>query len=146
MIKLDEILNEWTKDCVIDQTQLGNEIVRIPQLHAKYLQILTDHKLSSLRNKFEYDRLKNIKTEYYLGHLDKETLDQYGWEQFDLKIGTKGNVDRYINSDNQLIKLLQKKSYHDQAITTCEQILNEIKNRSWQVKTLVDHNKFISGA
>lgn len=146
MIKLDEILNEWTKDCVIDQTQLGNEIVRIPQLHAKYLQILTDHKLSSLRNKFEYDRLKNIKTEYYLGHLDKETLDQYGWEQFDLKIGTKGNVERYINSDNQLIKLLQKKSYHDQAITTCEQILNEIKNRSWQVKTLVDHNKFISGA
>ena len=145
MIKLDEILNEWTKDCIIDQTQLGNEIVKIPQLHAKYLQILNDHKLSSLRNKFEYDKLKNIKTEYYLGHLDKETLEQYGWEQFDLKIGTKGNVDRYINSDNQLIKLLQKKSYHDQAISTCEQILNEIKNRSWQVKTLVDHNKFISG-
>ncbi len=146
MIKLDEILNEWTKDCVIDQTQLGNEIVRIPQLHAKYLQILNDHKLSSLRNKFEFDKLKNIKTEYYLGHLDKETLDQYGWEQFDLKIGTKGNVERYINSDDQLIKLLQKKSYHDQAIATCEQILNEIKNRSWQVKTLVDYNKFISGA
>lgn len=146
MIKLDEILNDWTKDCIIDQTQLGNEIVKIPQLHAKYLRILNEHKLSSLKSKFEFDKLKNIKTEYYLGHLDKETLDKYGWEQFDLKIGTKGNVDRYINSDDQLVKLLQKKSYHDQAISTCEQILNEIKNRSWQVKTLVDHNKFISGA
>jgi len=146
MIKLDEILNDWTKDCIIDQTQLGNEIVKIPQLHAKYLRILNEHKLSSLKSKFEYDKLKNIKTEYYLGHLDKETLDQYGWEQFDLKIGTKGNVERYINSDDQLVKLLQKKSYHDQAISTCEQILNEIKNRSWQVKTLVDYNKFISGA
>lgn len=145
MIKLDEILNSWTKDCIIDQTQLGNEIVKIPQLHAKYLRILNEHKLSSLKTKFEYDKLKNIKTEYYLGNLDKETLDEYGWEQFDLKIGTKGNIDRYINSDEQLIKLLQKKSYHDQAISTCEQILNEIKNRSWQVKTLVDHNKFISG-
>lgn len=146
MIKLDEILSDWTKDCIIDQTQLGNEIVKIPQLHAKYLRILNEHKLSSLKSKFEYDKLKNIKTEYYLGHLDKETLDQYGWEQFDLKIGTKGNVERYINSDDQLVKLLQKKSYHDQAISTCEQILNEIKNRSWQVKTLVDYNKFISGA
>ena len=146
MMKLDEILTNWNDDCKIDEAQIGNEIIKIPQLHAKYLRILNDHKLGSLKSKFEYDKLKNIKTEYYLGHLDKETLDEYGWEPFDLKIGTKNSVDRYINSDDQLVKLLQKKSYHDQVISTCEQILNEIKNRSWQLKTLVDYNKFLSGA
>jgi hypothetical protein len=145
-MKLDELLEEWNKDCNIDEGKIGNEIIKIPQLHAKYLKVLNDHKLGSLKSKFEFDKMKNIKTEYYLGHLDKETLDAYGWDQFDIKVGTKNNIERYINSDDQLIKLLQKKAYHDQVVSTCEQILNELKNRSWQMKTLVDYNKFLSGA
>jgi len=145
-MKLDELLEEWNKDCSIDESKIGSEIIKIPQLHAKYLKILNDHKMGSLKSKFDFDKMKNIKTEYYLGHLDKETLDAYGWEQFDIKVGTKNNIERYINSDEQLIKLLQKKSYHDQVVSTCEQILNELKNRSWQMKTLVDYNKFLSGA
>nr|QMP82930.1 MAG: hypothetical protein [Caudoviricetes sp.] len=146
MIKLDELLNEWSKDCLIDESRINSEITRIPQLHAKYLRHLNDHKMGSLKSKFDYDKMKNIKTEYYLGHLDKETLDEYGWEQFDLKIGTKNNIERYINSDDQLIKLLQKKSYHDQIVSTCEQILNELKNRSWQMKSLIDYQKYLTGA
>ena len=39
----------------------------------------------------------------------KETLDEYGWDQFDLKIGTKGNIDTYLEADDYLIKILEKK-------------------------------------
>lgn len=145
MIKLEDLLELWNKDSVVDESSIGGELLKIPQLHAKYLKILNEHKLASIRGKFEYDKMKNIKTEYYLGNLDKETLDEFGWEQFDLRIGAKSNIDRYINSDEILIKLLQKKSYHEQAVFTCEQILNELKNRSWQLKTFVDYQKFLNG-
>lgn len=146
MTKLEELLEIWNKDSFIDESQISSELLKIPQLHAKYLRTLNEHKMAGIKCKFEYDKLKNIKTEYYLGNLDKETLDEYGWEPFDLRIGAKSNVERYINSDDQLIKLLQKKAYHEQVASTCESILYELKNRSWQLKTFVDYQKFLSGA
>lgn len=145
MQKLDQILEEWSNDCTIDDSKIQSELIRIPKLHAKYLIHLNQHKLAALKSKHEYDKFKNLKIEYYNGHLDKETLDSLGWEQFDLKL-MKSGIERYITSDEQLIKLLQKKAYHDQVVSTCESILNELKSRTWQLKSLIDYNKFLSGA
>ena len=36
---IDEINDEWTKDSNIDRTELGEESLKIPQLHNKYLKI-----------------------------------------------------------------------------------------------------------
>lgn len=145
MIKLEELSDEWTKDCNLDYSNIKLEILNIPKLHAKYIRHLNDHKRASLKVKFDYDKMKEIRTSYYLGYLDKETLDQYGWEQFDLNIKTKGGVEKFINADELLIKLLQKKSYHDLAISTCEAILKELSSRTWQLKSYIDYEKFLSG-
>ena len=145
MEKLEDVLNYWDNDSKIDQTQISNEIINIPKLHAKYLRILNDNKLSLLKTKISFDKLKNLKTEYYLGHLDYDTLKKYNWEQFDLKIGNKSNIERYLNADEDLCKLQQKKNYYDIIISTCEQILQELKNRSFQLKSYIDYEKFISG-
>lgn len=144
MIKLEELLEQWSQDAIIDETNIKREIVGVPKLHAKYIKFLNEHKLASFKAKFDYDKMKIIRTEYYLGQLDQESLEAYGWEQFDLHV-TKAGVEKYINSDELLIKLLQKKVYHDQIISTCESILNELKSRTWQLKTLVDYEKFLSG-
>lgn len=146
MKKLEEIQQMWSEDCVIDRTDISSELLNIPKLHCKYLQCLNEHKLASIKLKSEYDILKNIKIEYYLGHLDEETLNQYGWEQFDLKLGTKGNIDRYLSADKELIKLLNKKSYHDNTASTIESILNEIKNRNWELRSYIEWEKFLAGA
>jgi len=145
MHKLDEILDMWNEDANVNDTQISAEILKVPKLHSKYIKILNEHKMASLKAKFEYDKFKTIKTEYYLGHLDQETLEKYGWEQFDIKV-SKGGAERYLNSDDQLIKLLHKKTYHDQAISVCESILKELGNRTWQLKVHVDYMKFLSGA
>ena len=145
MQKLDDILNEWSKDSIIDETNISSEILNIPKLHSKYLSILSQNKLSSSKCKFEYDKMKELRSSYYMGHLDKETLDQYKWEQFDLHV-SKAGLEKYLNSDEYLIKILQKKTYFDQIVFACESILNELKNRSWQLKTYVDFQKFLVGA
>lgn len=145
MIKLEELLEQWSQDCIINESNLKTEITNIPKLHAKYIKYLNNHKMASFKAKFDYDKMKIVRTEYYLGQLDQETLEEYNWEQFDLHV-TKSGVEKYINSDEILIKLLQKKIYHDQIISTCESILNELKSRTWQLKTMVDYEKFLSGA
>ena len=36
-MKFEELQYQWTLDCVIDETELSQESIKIPQLHNKYL-------------------------------------------------------------------------------------------------------------
>ena len=40
-MKLEEIQELWSSDCVIDDTELDLESVKIPELHYKYLYIFS---------------------------------------------------------------------------------------------------------
>lgn len=145
MAILDTILSDWSEDSIIDDTKLQSEILNIPKLHCKYIRYLSQCKEASLKQKFEYDKMKNLRSEYYCGTLDKETLDKYDWEPFQLHLSTKAGIEKYLGADDYLIKILQKKLYYEQCIDILESILNELKNRSWQLKTLIDYQKFLNG-
>jgi hypothetical protein len=143
---LETILSEWNKDSVIDDSKIQEELIRIPKLHCKYITYLSQCKEHALKLKFDYDKLRNLRSEYYLGTLDKETLEQYNWEPFQLHISTKAGIEKYLAADDYLIKVLQKKLFYEQAIDIIESILGEIKNRSWQIRSLIDYQKFLNGA
>ena len=145
MVKLEQILEFWKIDSVIDETQPHKELVNTPILHAKYVEILSQHRLASQKAKFDYGKMKKIRREYYLGNLDKETLDEYSWDQFDLKIGTKGNIEFYLEADDYLIKLLEKKTYYDECVLICESILKELNNRTWQLREYLTYQRFLAG-
>ena len=44
-MKFEEIQKLWTSDCPIDETELSQESVKIPQLHNKYLILYSNEKL-----------------------------------------------------------------------------------------------------
>ena len=146
MSKLEQIIEMWKLDSTIDESNPHQELVKIPILHAKYVELLSKHRLASHKIKFDHMKMKQIRKEYYLGNLDRETLEEYKWDQFDLKIGTKGNLDYYIDSDENLIKLLQKKVYHDECISLCESILKELHSRTFQLKEYCTHMRFLAGS
>ena len=50
MITLNEIQDMWAKDCKVDELNLGQESTKIPELHAKYLNLLTTFKLQLRKN------------------------------------------------------------------------------------------------
>ena len=145
MSKLEEILKEWEKDSVIDSTEPGKELLKIPTLHNKYLKILVNHRLAMKRANFDYARMRKIKEEYYNGSLSQEELGEYGWEPFLLNVKTKQGVERYIESDSELIRLLEKKMYHDEAISVCESIMQELKSRTFQLRDYISWERFIGG-
>lgn len=146
MIKIDEILDLWKHDSEVDKLKAHDEIIKIPMLHSKYIEILSGYRFASQKAKFEHIKMKKIRREYFLGSLDKETLDEYNWEQFDLKIGNKSNVDLYLDSDEFLIKLLEKKVYYDEGVFILEAIIKELHSRTFQLKEYLSYQKFLNGA
>jgi hypothetical protein len=145
METLENIMKFWESDSVIDSTEPGKELLKIPQYHNKYLKILVKHRLAIKRLNFDYARMRRLKEEYYGGSLSQEELEENGWEPFLLNIKTKQGVERYIEADAQLIKLLEKKIYHEEAIAVCESILQELKSRTYQLKDYIQWERFIGG-
>jgi hypothetical protein len=145
MNTLEEIMKLWDTDSVIDSTEPGREILKIPTLHNKYLKILVKHRLAVKRMNFDYARMRKIKEEYYNGSLSQEELEEYGWEPFLLNIKTRQGVEKYIESDKDLIKLLEKKIYHEEAVSVCESIMQELKSRTYQLKDYISWERFIGG-
>ena len=144
MTKLEELMNEWAKDSQIDRTEPGKALIDIPQLHSKYLNILSRHKLLCKEADFKYSRMKKIKWEYYTGKMSQEDLDKYGWEPF--RFTLKSDITTYLESDGHLIKLLQDKMMHDEVCEACVAILKELNNRTWQLREHMTHERFIQGA
>ena len=55
---LEEILESWEQDCIVDKTELAEEALKIPNLHSKYLRILSTEKLKLKKLESEYKILK----------------------------------------------------------------------------------------
>lgn len=145
METIEDIMKHWDADSVIDSTEPGKELIKIPTLHNKYLKFLVKHKLAVKRLNFEYSKLRRVKEEYYNGSLSQEELEEYGWEPFLLNIKTKMGVEKYLESDTDLIKILEKKIHHDEAISVCESILQELKSRTYQLRDYISWERFIGG-
>lgn len=143
MENLEQVLDYWKKDAEIDQTEPGKELIRIPILHSKYLNILTKHKIASKKAFFDYNRMKKVKWEYYTGKMSQEDLQEYGWEPFQFTL--KSDIGTYLESDADLIKLLEKKVYHEEVVSVIESIMNELKQRTWQLRDYISWEKFVGG-
>jgi hypothetical protein len=142
-MNIDSIAEMWEKDSVVDTTDPGREIIRIPILHSKYVHQLTAHSLSSKQCAIEISNMRKIKWEYYQGRLDENDLKKYGWEPF--RFVLKSDISTYIDSDDDLARLTAKKALHDQSIEFCNLVLKELNNRTWQLKEFMGWEKFISG-
>jgi len=143
MLKLEEILKSWETDADIDQTEPGKELLKIPKLHGKYLDSLIKHKMASKKANFDYLRMRKLKWEYYTGKLSKDELQELGWEPFQFTL--KSDVSFYLESDTDLIKLLEKKIYHEEVVSVIESIMSEVKQRAWELKSYIDWERFIGG-
>jgi len=143
METIENILKMWETDAVIDQTEPSKELIKIPMLHSKYLSVLTKHKIASKKAHFDYLRMRKVKWEYFTGKLSQEELEEYGWEPFQFAL--KSDISTYLEADKDLIKLLEKKVYHDETVSVIESIMNELKQRTWQLRDFISWEKFVGG-
>ena len=142
-MELEKILQEWEKDAVIDQTEPGKELIRIPLLHSKYLNFLTKHKMASKKVNYDYLRMRKVKWEYYTGKMSQEELAEYGWEPFQFTL--KSDITTYLESDEDINKHLANKILHDEIVDVCQSILKELNSRTFQLRDFIAWERFIQG-
>lgn len=144
MDKVKDVLEMWAKDSVIDRTEPGKELINIPKLHSKYLNILSHHRMLSKDAEFRYNKMKKLKWEYYTGKLDDITLKKYGWEPFPYVL--KSEVSTYLESDEDINKHLANKMVNDEVVDVCQSILKELNSRTFQLRDFIAWERFIQGA
>ena len=144
-MNIETILNDWSEDCKIDETNLSHESTNIPILHSKYISMYTNAKLSRLRI---YEKRKEIKrklTEYYSGDLNNpEDIKEIGREPFNKKL-LNTQVQTYVDSDGEMMNNNLKTGYQDELIKVLEDIVKTIHTRNFIIKYSLDYQHFMNG-
>ena len=130
MALLDELQESWSKDCLFDEMNLGEESLVVPRLHQKYFVYYNKYKLI-----LEEEKLK-LKTLWYNG----KSTDKDG-AAFDLKI-LKGDINTFLESDKDIQTQQLRIAYFETCINYIENILKMINNRGFQVKNAIDAKRF----
>ena len=140
-MNLEEIQAQAEKDLKLDDTELDIESLKTPELHNKYLKLLSKFSLLLKKADSDYAVLHKDKWEYYTGKADSKV---YMEKPFDLKI-LRADVDKYLLSDSEIILLSQKIEYLRTVVNHIEQVLKQINNRTFQIKNAIEWNKFQAG-
>ena len=138
---LEELENLADVDLKINDIELDIESLKIPQLHNKYSKF--HNQFINLLKKSEQNRdiLIREKWEYYTG---KASPTVYQAQPFNLKI-LRQDVDKYIKSDIEVVKIEQKIAYLQSIVNYLERTIRIISNRTFQIKNAIEWRKFTSG-
>lgn len=139
-----EINEMWSKDCKIDEANIVGEAKRIPELHSKYYNLFFREALRVRKLKADMKELERAKYEYYSGSMCEEDLRERGWKPNPLKI-LRNDIDRYMQSDKDVVQLSLKIALHEEQANYLENIIRQINNRNFVIKSMIDMIKFQAG-
>ena len=146
-MNLEQLRNEWSKDCEIDDIELDKSSLEVPKLHAKYQEYLTNNILTLKNLEFQYNLLLKNKWLWYNGKMSQEQIKELGWDDdpFDgLKVMKK---DRQIwdNADTDLQAISGKVAYQKIVIDFLKECMQNITWRHQTIKNTIDWRKFMAG-
>lgn len=145
MATIEELLSEWDEDSTMDDNHISDESIRVPKLHAKYIRYLMQAKLKITKYNNDFNVLKKTKFRYYRGELSRDELSVLNWEQWQGVKPMKNEMDQFLDGDTDLNNMKVKIEYLQTMCYLLESILGQIKARDWQLKTVLEHKKFLAG-
>ena len=144
-MKLEEIQSHWEKDSVIDRTELGDESIRIPQLHSKYFKMYSEERLRLKSMMQDYKVIYRVLSEYYNGTLSEEEMDEYELKPNPLKI-LKNEIGMHVEANKLFQQTEWKIKIQEEKVDFLESIIKSLATRGYQIKAAVDWVKFTQGA
>ena len=148
--KFEQLKTDWAEDSHVDfqfknkqySADLAQVALDIPFIHNKYLNHYTDISQIKTSLEFEVRKLVKEKREYYGGEADARV---YAEKPFGNSIKTSEKMKVYLESDDEIINLEAKIKYLDQMLYWLDQVMKQISNRGFQVKSAIEWEKFING-
>ena len=142
-MKIDDIKLMIEKDTAFlkEESHMDTSSLSIPELHAKYLQLIYDEKLALEYFKTEYKVLKRDKWLYYTGKSDPEV---YKEKPFNLTI-LKADVDKFLDADTDLNAIHLKVKAQEEKLNLITDIVKTIVGHSFNVGNAIKWKKFLNG-
>lgn len=137
----EEIENQIKQDFIIDEFDLGKEVLRNDNLFGKYLIFLKDERRKFERYDSQRKKLIFWKKQYYSGQLSDEQYEQFPLDKRYLKT----ELSDVLEADPDIIKINEKYNDSGLKLKLFEHALNRIKNRGYDIKTAMDYLKFTQG-
>ena len=138
---IEEIMNQWLIEAKIDDVDLDTESLSVPSLHAKYLKLLYTEKLKLRKFGIQKKTLLKVLREYYQGDLnnpeDLKDIQREPWARTILKT----DLNSYVESDEEMIKVLTKIAYQEEVVLLLEDIVKNINNRTFHIKNAIEWRK-----
>ena len=130
----EKFMSEWREDAEMAD-DLMDEARKIPILHCKWLDKYQKMVLMKKEAQYAFQKLYKEKYSFYM---EREE------ECPDVKI-MKNEVPIYLNADPQLNRSQAKLDLYDTYEKTLKEILNNINNRSFQIKNAIDWLRYSRG-
>jgi len=146
-MNLDKILEEWHVDCRIDNAHPDESSRITPELHSKYLALLSRTKLQLKQAEFKQKELMKWKWLWYNGKLSQEEINEMGWDPdpFNgLKI-LKGEMEHYIEADPELVASEAKIEMLKTSIDTLKEIVTNLNWRHQTIGNMIRWRQFEAG-
>ena len=131
----------WSNDSKIDDVMLDQSSIKIPQLHQKYLSLLTEFNLLRKKKSQDLKKLQHKKWLYYSG---KAAPEEYEDKPFNYKV-MKSDVPNWVAVDDDICKVEMQLDYYDAVIKTLEEILKQVHQLSYNIKNAIQWRSFVGG-
>ena len=132
IMTLEQLHKTWSADATVDRTELGEEAIKIPQLHSKYFKLYSQERLTLRKLLEESKSLQLDLHSYFQGSLDYERLRELGWEQND-HIILKADIQMHIDANQDWINSNLKIAYQKEKVDLLESILKSLNNRGFNI-------------
>jgi hypothetical protein len=145
---LSEIQELWKKDCRIDDIELDASSLKVPQLHAKYSEILASKKLTQIQYEHKLKDLQKDKWLWYTGKLTQKEIQKKNWDYDPFKGLTilKSDYDKFFGSDKDIQKAVEKLEYIKVTVDYLQDVVSQLTWRHQTIKNIIEWRKFMAGS
>lgn len=141
---LDEVFDMWREDAKIDSSELGSEALRIPQLHHKYLRMLSHQRVAVKRMTAELESLRIRKTRFYQDGPDEETRS-LGWTMPPKGRILKTEAKQWVDADPDVLAMGNRLADQAEVVEALVDIVKSINNRNFVIKNSIEWLRFTNG-
>lgn len=140
-MKLEEIMTLCERVLSIDETNLAKSSIDTPSLYGKLLNVRAQESMRLKQHESNMRKMLLDKREYYLGRAEPSVYKQ---KPFDLKI-LKSEVDGYIGSDDDVIRLRDLIELQQEKINILEHAMKMTLQRTYLIKNAIEFQKLMGG-
>lgn len=143
-MNMEEITSAWEVDSKIDTSEITQVTTNIPILHNKYYKMYIKERYVYRTQELELKRLKHEKYEFYSQGPNPDTPKE--WKLPAIGKVLKSEVPTYVDTDHDVVKATLKLFAQSEKVDYLDAIIKMIVNRGYQVKSIIDWEKFKAGA